>query len=65
MIGALVGAGLALVYVVGTAEQRPAGQGEAGAIIGTGLTWGALGALIGTGFDSWKPVHLGVERLRP
>jgi hypothetical protein len=55
VIGALVGTVGALVVLVGTAEQRRAGEsGRAVAyVIGTGLVWGGLGALIGSGHDRW------------
>ena len=55
VIGALAGAAGALVVLVGTAEQRRAGEsGRAVAlVIGTGLLWGGFGALIGSGHDRW------------
>jgi hypothetical protein len=55
VVGALVGAAGALVVLVGTAEQRRAGEsGRAVAyVLGSGLVWGGLGALIGSGHDRW------------
>lgn len=57
VIGFLAGTGLAVVYLLGTAEGQPAGRGDLTVlpVLETGLAWGGMGALIGTGFDRWRP----------
>jgi len=57
VIGALFGAAGALFVLAGTAEVRRADEsGRAVAfVLGTGLVWGGLGALIGSGHDRWEP----------
>jgi hypothetical protein len=59
VIGALVGTAGALVVLVGTAEvQRADASGRALAfVLGTGLVWGGVGALIGSGHDRWEPLE--------
>ena len=57
IIGAAAGAGGTVLVILGTAEARPAGQtGRAVfTVLAYGAIWGALGALIGSGFDQWIP----------
>ena len=59
VIGAAAGASATLLLITTTAEQQPAGQsGRAVAtVLIYGAIWGAIGALVGSGFDRWIPAQ--------
>ena len=59
VVGAIAGSAAALLYLVGTAESRDAGQGGAQVafVVSSGLAWAGLGALIGSGHDRWVPAQ--------